>query len=197
MSKTFEKVSAFPLEWPQGFPVTVRRKMSKFNSSLFRSLDNVQNALRKFGSDSGKKVECIVISSNYSLTDRKPNNPGVAVYFDWDDERVCIPVDRYLLVEDNLQAIYHCIEAKRTMLRHGGINLVKAAFRGYSALPNPDSKSWRDVLGYQGNSRERARAAYRSAITVAHPDRGGDDDLAAKINQAWEQAQAELTMESK
>ena len=193
MSKTFERASTFPLSWPPGFPETARRTGSKFNTTLFQALENVKESLRKFGADSGKKLESVLISSNYSLTETKPRNPGVAVYFTWDDEEACSPVDRYLLVEDNLQAIYHCIEAKRTMLRHGGINLVKAAFRGYAALPNPDTASWRDILGYQGDDLNGAKKAYRKAIKNAHPDHGGDERQAASVNRAWSTAKQELT----
>lgn len=193
MSKIFQNVAAFPLQWPAGFPTTKRPESSRFNTSLFKALENVQASLARFGSESGKKLEDIVISSNYSLSDPKPQCPGVAVYFTWDGERTCIPVDRYNKVEDNLQAIYHCIEAKRTMLRHGGVNLVKAAFRGYAALPNPDSKNWRLVLDYQGHDLDECKAIYRRVIKQAHPDHGGDPQLAAEINKAREQAQEELS----
>ena len=193
MSRIFEKASAYPLQWPPGFPVTKRPEGSRFDTTLFKALQNVQDALVKFGKDSGKKVTDIIISSNYSLTDNKPSKPGVAVYFTWDDERTCIPVDRYLSVEDNLQAIYHCIEAKRTMLRHGGINLVKAAFRGYAALPNPDAVNWRELLDYRGDNLVDCKAAYRRAIKNAHPDNGGNDQQAALVNHAWELAQEHLS----
>ena len=193
MSKNFERANSYPLCWPAGFPTTTRRESSKFKTTLFKSLENVQKSLAAFAKDSGKKMTDIIVSSNYSLSETKPAQPGVAVYFTWDGERTCIPVDRYLLVEDNLQAIYHCIEAKRTMLRHGGINLVKAAFRGYAALPNPVSDDWRDVLGVvNSDSLADVKVKYRVRIRQAHPDHGGSDELAARVNAAWERAQEVL-----
>lgn len=196
MSKTFASASAYPLEWPVNFPVTGRRAGSQFKTSLFNALENVNAAVRKFGADSGKKLDNIIISSNYSLTDTRPDNPGVAVYFDWDGETVCIPVDRYNKVECNLQAIYHCIEAKRTMLRHGGINLVKAAFRGYTALPPAaDSGDWRTVLGFGQDitpTYAEAKKRYRTLISKAHSDRGGSHEESARINAAWALAEKEL-----
>lgn len=193
MSKTFARVSAYPLQWPPGFPRTAQRQPSRFSTTLFDALGNVQNELARFGSDSGKKTVDVVISSNYSLSDPKPKDAGVAVYFTWDGEQTCIPVDRYSLVEDNLQAIYHCIAAERTKLRHGGINLVKAAFRGYAALPNPDAMRWRDVLGYEGGCLDEARALYRTAAQRAHPDRaGGSAEQFHAVQAAWEAAQIEL-----
>lgn len=193
MSRTFDNANTYPLCWPEGFPRTTRRESSRFDTSLFKALENVQKALLAFGRDSGKKLGDIIISSNYSLTNTKPGEPGVAVYFTWDGERTCIPVDRYTLVEDNLQAIYHCIEAKRTMLRHGGINLVKAAFRGYAALPNPSAEDWREVLNYRGSSLAECKKEYLRAIKAAHPDNGGSDQEAARINAAWERAQEVLS----
>jgi len=192
MSRNFDRANAYPLHWPEGFPRTKTRESSRFDTSLAKALNNVQKALSAFAKDSGKKVDDILISSNYSLTEQRPKEPGVAVYFTWDGERTCIPVDRYLKVEDNLQAIYHCIEAKRVMLRHGGINLVKAAFRGYTALPNPTADDWRQVLNYHGDSLAECKQAYLKAIRAAHPDSGGSDNEAARVNAAWERAQEEL-----
>lgn len=193
MSVRFDNANAYPLSWPDGFPRTAKAESSRFDTSLAKALDNVQRALAAFAKDSGKKLTDIIISSNYSLTDQRPKDAGVAVYFTWDNERTCIPVDRYAKVEDNLQAIYRCIEAKRTMLRHGGINLVKAAFRGYAALPPPAAKDWRDVLGKDLKTLDEARRQYRFLMRVAHPDKGGDPVRAAEVNEAWEQALKELT----
>lgn len=141
---------AYPLHWPEGWPRTERPGSSRFDTSISKALKNVQDGLRLFAQDSGRKVEDVVISSNVTLGEQKPGDSGVAVYFSWDGISTCIAVDRYQKVEDNLQAIYHCIEAERTKLRHGGLNLVRAAFRGYAALPPPGSanrRKWFEVLG--------------------------------------------------
>lgn len=193
MSKTFAKASNYPLDWPHHFPRCAKPQNVRFSTTLFQALENVQDELRKFANDSGKKLESVIISSNYSLGDTSPTDSGVAVYFVWDAEQFCIPVDRYSLVEDNLQAIYHCIGAKRTELRHGGVTLVKAGLRGITnALPSPDSQGWREVLGYSGNSLVEAKKAYRKAISNSHSDKGGNDEQAARVNAAWEQAQKDL-----
>jgi len=192
MSKTFANTASYPLDWPDSFPRTVKVEESRFQTTLFKALENVKTELKKFGADSGKGLENVVISSNYSLSDVAPKDSGVCVYFIWDGEQTCIPVDRYRKVECNLQAIYHCISAKRTMLRHGGINLVKAAFRGYTALP-PPATDWCDVLMVPADvSLAGARAAYQREIKKHHPDRGGESKQAAKINMAWENAKKEL-----
>src|SRR5690606_25492676 len=119
--------------------------------SLSAALANVEDSLRRFAADSGKKIEGLVISSNVSLGDRRPADPGVAVWFSWDGMQICIPVDRYTSVEANLQAIHHVIEARRTELRHGTLALVRATFQGFRSLPAPageSKRSWREILGF-------------------------------------------------
>lgn len=194
MSKTFAKATSYPLSWPDGFPKTKRQESSRFNTTLAKALDNVYDAIKKFSNDSGKQVGDLIISSNYSLTEQKPKEAGVVIYFTWDGEETCIPVDKYTLVEDNLQAIFHCIEAKRTMLRHGGINLVKAAFRGYAALPHKTeiASSFEELFGV---SIERFRVLddrskseiYQKARSKHHPDRGGDAENFNTVQKLWEQ----------
>lgn len=189
MSVKFSNANAFPLCWPDGFPKTTTRiSNNRFDTTLAKALENVQKALSSFAKDSGKRLTDIIISSNYSLTDTKPKDSGVAVYFTWDGERTCIPVDRYTLIEDNLQAIYHCIEAKRTMLRHGGINLVRAAFRGYAALPPATSVKWWDVLECTANSSvEAVQANYKRLRRDSHPDKPtGSHEKFIAVQNAYE-----------
>ncbi|QDV34948.1 J domain-containing protein [Tautonia plasticadhaerens] len=177
----------YPLQWPTSWPRTPRPAKSQFKTSLSAAIDNVLGSLRLFGADSGRKVEKVVVSSNVSLMDRNPKDSGVAVYFTWDGIATCIAVDRYLKLEENLQAIHHVIEAERTKLRHGGLNLVRASFRGYAALPSPlafPDSPW-EVLGIQpGVSREEIERAFREKAKSAHPDAGGDPDAMARLNDA-------------
>jgi hypothetical protein len=155
--------------------------------------------IRLFGKDSGKDVTNVVVSSNVTLTSPRPADAGIAVYFRWDNMDCCIAVDRYTFTEDNLQAVARIIEADRVKLRHGGLNIVRAAFRGYVALPPPKDASgqlsppWRHALGCKDNcTLADAEAAYRMLVKRHHPDTGGD---AAKFNQitdAIRQAREEL-----
>lgn len=186
---------AYPLHWPDGWPRTKSKAQSRFKTSVAGAIANVEDSLRRFASDSNRKVENVVISSNYSLTDRNPQDGGVAIYFSWDGISTCIAVDRYPRIEDNLQAIHHCIEAERTKLRHGGINLVRAAFRGYAALPPPSSgaKPWREVLQVTADcSLPSAEAAYQGLARRHHPDKGGSDAQMADLNLAIAAARREL-----
>lgn len=181
---------AYPLTWPDGFPRSAKRDDGKFRTSLAGALKNVQDSLRMFASDSGKKIDGMVISSNVTLGQQRPADPGVAVWFTWDGLQVCIPVDRYNAVEGNLQAIHHIIEARRAELRHGGLHIVRAAFAGFKSLPAPGA-DWRRVLN--ADSLAGAEASFKQLAKIAHPDKlTGSHQAMADLNRAIDAARKEL-----
>lgn len=181
---------AYPLHWPSDFPRTKSVTGSRFKTSIAGALKNVNDELRRFGSDSGKPVSSLVISSNVSLAEQHPKDGAVAVYFRWENMDCCIAVDRYTYPEENLQAISLIVESQRTQLRHGGLNIVRASFRGFTALPPPaDGKplaiaNWWVTLGFKNapTTLAEAEAAYRKLVKNYHPDSNPDVDP-AKFNQ--------------
>ena len=182
---------AYPLHWPDGWPRTKSKQQSRFKTTLHNALNNVGDELRRFAADSGKKMSGVVISSNYSLNDQRPADSGVAVYFTWDEIATCIAVDRYEKIEDNLQAIMRVVEAERTKMRHGGLNIVRAAFRGYAALPPPSgsSKPWHIVLMLKPDAtRREIDQQFRDLAKRHHPDRGGEAAKFHEIEQAHKRA---------
>lgn len=183
-------INAFPLSWPAGFPRTKTPERGSFKTTLAGALNNVQDSLRRFAADSGKKLDGLVISSNVTLGVQRPEDAAVSVWFTWDGLGVCIAVDRYLTVEANLQAIHHIIEARRVELRHGTLALVRASFAGFLALPAPDAKrTWWQVLGVQMDATaDQIRAAYRRLASEHHPDKGGSASLMAELNAARDAA---------
>jgi hypothetical protein len=191
-------IEAYPLTWPQGFPRTQRRLDGAFKTSLAGALNNVESSLRLFGRDSGKKIESLVISSNVTLGQQRPSDPGVAVWFVWDGIQVCVPVDRYAKVEANLQAIHHIIEARRTELRHGGLAIVRATFTGFKSLPAPGKASvqgWRTVLGFPIDRTPplgEIESNYKTLRSKHHPDKGGSVDAFNAVQIAYQQACSEL-----
>jgi hypothetical protein len=178
---------AFPLHWPPGQPRQKSRTGSRFKTTVSGAVNNVQDELRRFGNDTGKRVENVVISSNVSLGNNRPVDPGIAVYFRWDNIDACIAVDLYRYPEENLQAISKVIEAERAKLRHGGLNILRASFRGYANLPPPKGADgqlaapwWQTLELTEATATiPNAEAAYRRLVKTHHPDRGGD---AAKFN---------------
>jgi hypothetical protein len=188
-------IPAYPLSWPEGLPRTERKASSQFRTSLSGALKNVRSSLEAFGRDSGKSVSEIVISSNVTLGQDRPSDPGVAAWFTWDGQQRCIAVDRYPKPEDNLQAIHHVLEARRTEMRHGGLHVVRQTFKGFTALPAPpDRKSWREVLKLTAaNLTARdVDEAYRREAADAHPDKGGSNERMAELNRARAEAKAAL-----
>lgn len=188
--------AAYPLQWPDTMPRTARRSKSAFKTGLPAALKNVESSLRLFGQDSGKPVTEVVLSSNVTLGQQRPADPGVAAWFLWDGEQRCIAVDRYDKVEDNLQAIYHVMEARRTELRHGTLALVRATFQGFKALPPPPgARHWTDVLALPRTAtKAEIEKAFRDLSTKTHPDaQGGNRDLFDEATRAKRLALQDLT----
>ena len=156
----------------------------------------MRKSLTAFGNDSGKQVTNIVLSSNVGggLEPAPVRDTGVAAWFTWDGAQRCIAIDRYPKVEDNLQAIHHIIEARRTEMRHGGLHIVRQTFKGFVALPAPEGvKSWREVLGLTGPATvKQVDEAYRVLAATAHPDKGGKAEDMAALNRARSEAKAAL-----
>ena len=175
-------IQPYPLEWPDNIRRTDRRVKSQFRTGLNAAMNNVHDSLKKFATDSGRKIENVIISSNVTLGMDKPSDSGVAIWFIWDGDLRCIAVDKYLKVEENLQAVHHVLEARRTEVRHAGIEMTRATFRGFTpALPAPDTTShWSTVLGvrtdatvteiqsaYKKMARKHSGSEYMSVINVA------------------------------
>lgn len=181
--------TVFPLTWPKTIPRVKHRQSSQFKTVLSTALKNVESSLRLFAGDSGKPLAALVISSNVSLGVQKPSDPGVAVWFTWDGLQVCIPVDRYHKVEENLQAIHHILEARRVELRHGTLALVHASLAGFKALPPPPGSMWWEVLGVEPSATAMIiEAAFKKLASQHHPDKGGTTEMMAKLNKARQEA---------
>jgi hypothetical protein len=185
---------AYPLQWPEHIPRTKTREKSRFKTTLSGALKNVRGSIEAFGRDSGKAVTSIVLSSNVTLGNDRPADPGVAAWFTWDALSLCIPVDRYTTAEENLQAIHHVLEARRTELRHGTLHLVRATFKGFAALPPPPGakpkRPWWEVMEFTepvaGDGLIEQR--YRDLAKKLHPDAGGSAEAMAELNEARKEA---------
>lgn len=190
--------TAYPLSWPDTIPRAARRESGSFKTSLAGALKNMHDSLRRFGSDSGKPLANVVLSSNCSLGDMTPKDPGVAAWLTWDGVQFCIPVDRYQTPAANLQAIHHILEARRVELRHGTLALVRATFAGFRALPAPPGKrTWRQVMNFgEGGpalSMDDVKDRFRQLASIRHPDKpGGSHERMTELNNALQEAEKEL-----
>lgn len=154
-------------------------------------MKNVQSSLKLFGSDTGSAITDIVISSNVSLGHDNPADAGVSVWFTWEKEQRCIPVDKYKKVQENLQAIHFIIESRRTELRHGGLHILRQAFAGFKALPPASGKDCWSVLGIPiTDDKNTITKAYKALAKIRHPDDSptGSAELFRELNDAYQQA---------
>lgn len=191
-SKRFAKETDYPLTWPDHFPRSKSRKVGQFRSTLAAALDNVKAELARFAKASSRKVEDVVFSSNYSLGDSNPEDPGFALWFNFDGERTCIPMDRYTRIEQNVQAAFRVLEADRTKLRHGGLHIIKADFRGRLALAPPvKAANWRKFFGYS-QSQTPTLAQVKTLRNRRAQEARDDNEQLVEINVAYEAAKKEL-----
>lgn len=203
---------AHPLHWPAGVKRTPsherehgrfgRQRETQYNwrrrgeLTLAEARDRVIAELERMGAGHW------VISTDLALRrdglprsgQRKPDDPGVAVYCSIDGQPHCFPCDRYLRIEDNLAAIAKHLEALRGIARWG-VGEARQAYAGYRALPpageSAPARDWREVLkvGLYASPSE-IRDAYRRRARECHPDVGGNAEAMAAINAAWEQAKS-------
>jgi len=193
-------LAAFPLTWPERQRRTPRhqRRPSRFEVGLAASRDHLLAELGRL------RARHVVISSNIAVrrdglpyAAREPEDSGVAVYFERQVRGTWLPFviacDAFLKVKENLRAIGLTVESLRAIERHGASEMLEAAFTGFAALPPPaPAGSWWVVLGLaEDASRETVRSAYRKLAFERHPDRGGDPDRWAELNDAIEIARKE------
>lgn len=155
----------YPLCWPDNIRRTKTSERSPFRTELPKAIKNVESSLRLFGSDTGKSITRVSVTSNVGLMGGTSSDTGVAVWFEWDGAVRCIACDRYLTVKDNLQAVHHVLEARRTEMRHAGLEMTRASFRGFTPalLAGPVQTPWHSVLGVKPTAtKDEIAAAYKA-----------------------------------
>lgn len=159
------------------------------------------------------KATGFVMSSNIQLrndgepradsAERRHDDPGIAIYFSYKGKPMVMASDRYTTTAANVRSLGLAIEAMRQLERHGGGQMMERAFAGFTALPPPEGSTpkrpWWDVLRYSADPADRellsvpeVKARYNTLAMKLHPDRGGDADAMAELNQAKTDAVAEL-----
>ena len=187
---------AHPTNWPTARPKEGGRKESLFrNGGRRMSLQASLNRLREqcaLVTKSGEKwrMKEMTLSTNMTLRtdgkprrDRKePSDPAVAFFFELDGEAHVLACDRWDSIADNVAAIAAHIEALRGQERWGVADM-KQAFAGHVALPAPEQ--WWQILGIPKTAtRMEIDRAWREKMNDAHPDRGGSNAAAARLNLA-------------
>lgn len=187
---------AHPTDWPVGRPKARWREPAKwrhqggrvtFDVALRRLREQV-NLVTKSGQS--WRMRELTLSTNYQLRadgrprrDRgHPADPSVAFFFELDGKPHLLACDRWDTVADNIAAIAAHIEALRGQERWG-VATLEQSFAGHLALPAPEQ--WWQVLGVTSSATHaEIDAAWKSKILDAHPDRGGSEQEAARLNWA-------------
>lgn len=200
-----ELIEAYPLCWPPTRKRTGQwsRERARFDMSFARARDEivrqVQMLIGKYDA-----TKTLIISTNIALrrdglplaAQRQPDDPGVAIYFTYKKRQMCFACDRWIKVEDNMQAIAKTIDALRGVARWGTGNMMEAAFTGFAALPAPGhthARGWPEILELNGSpTMDKAKENYRRLSSMRHPDRGGSHEAMTELNWAWSQAQEAL-----
>lgn len=189
---------AYPLQWPAGRTRTEahKREWGRFKGLPGDIAVGLRDEIQRMG---GRQA---VISTNRPVrrdglpyaSAKEPDDPGVAVYFERNGDRVCFACDQYDRVWKNMRAIQKTIEAMRGIERWGSKEMLDRAFTGFAALPPPDApieapgpnalpRPWNDVLGVAANAPwSEIRSAYRERMREA------SDAEKTSINLAYDQA---------
>lgn len=193
MNDETNSISAFPLCWPDRRPRTPpqSRKHGRFKTSFSRARDHLINEIRRLGGTNP------IFSSNiprrkdglpYADLNPKNGDPGIAAYFTRKGKQLCFACDCYLTVDDNMHAITLTVAALRGIARWGTGDMMEAAFRGFTALPENAGSSWWETLGVCVNATpDQVKESYRALIKKHHPDVGGDSEKFREIHEAYQQ----------
>ncbi len=211
----------WPEGWPRT-PAHLRERGDKFVTRQIEGLNSwttsrpitFGRARRLLVDELGRlKATGFVMSSNIRLrqdgmphaseAERRLDDPGIAIYFTYKGRPMVMAADRYSSTAANVRSLGLAIEAMRQLERHGGGQMMERAFAGFTALPPPEGsrpkRPWWDVLRYPADPAERGflsipevEARWRFMAKKLHPDQGGDADAMAELNQAKEDAVADL-----
>ena len=183
----------FPLCWPEGWkrtrpeyrvPSTFKRTFSDVWDFLCHEIELLGGSNRVYSTNRRRKKD-----GSPDLSARDPDDPGVAIYFDYQGKPMCFACDQYQTVRENLQAVAMTINALRGIKRWGASDMLERAFRGFAALP---AVSWRSILGVGPQaSLQEAEEAFRARVHEGHSDHGGDADMDILV-QARDEARKEL-----
>ena len=189
-------IEAYPLYWPEGRPRTPahrRRPHPAFKGTFAKYRDRLMWQVGMLG---GRHP---ILSTNLSLRNdglpyanlREPDDPGVALYFDYKTKPMCFAADHFKYIRENIHAIELTIAAIRSIERYGASDMMERAFKGFVAIPEKAGEYWREVLDIPAEAKVDAahiEKAFRSFAHIYHPDKGGTIDEWHRLIQARENA---------
>lgn len=188
---------AYPLHWPEGWPKITKnlyRDYARFNTTFAKARDGLFHEIELMG---GRHV---VLSTNVELrrdglpyaSRKEPDDPGVAVYFEYRGKPMVFACDRWIGVANNVQALRKTVEAIRGIERWGASDMMERAFAGFEALPDQSGGQWWAVLGVsEAASYDEVEAAFKARRRATHPDKPeGSHEQFIAVTQAWDEYRA-------
>ena len=202
---------AYPLIWPDGWPRTPAADQKNGDAAFKRARDTGRGYTRNmpwsFGAARDALLEEVwrhgptscTLSSNFQPGKngpqegkRRPQDQGVAVYFQRKGKPYVMACDRYQDAEGNMRSLALALDALRQLERHGGGVMMERAYEGFAALPAP--RRWWEVLGVPPTADAGVvETAWRKLVAEHHPDRGGTQARIAEINAARDEAKKALS----
>ena len=189
----------YPLSWPAGWKRARSRTYSQFRVGEHRALQDLEYEVDRLGGTN------LIISTNMRLrrdglpyaSQKRVEDPGVAVYFKMDGKDVTMAADQYVEIGDNYRAIGKTIECLRGIKRYGASDLLERAFMGFTQIAHTPEPEWWQVLGFEhddipGLDLEFVRCRFHELAKEHHPDGGGDPETMKLMNAAWAKAQEDI-----
>lgn len=191
-----DTVTPYPLCWPPS-----RRRARERKADHFHGLTPAKARAGLYKELERLRAVNVIISTDCELrmdgqfrVDRRPDDPGVAVYFRRKGVAYVMACDTYERFDANLRALALTIEAIRSIERHGDSVMMQQALGGFRELPAAKlHKAWWEVLEIPHTSGIRAvKRAYKQKIAEEHPDKTGSAERAAELGRALAEARADL-----
>lgn len=192
-------IEAYPLYWPDGWKRTsyhLRVPHSQFKGTFGKYRDGLLRQVEMLGGTG------VILSTNVALRNdglpyanlREPDDPGVALYFQYKKKEMCFAADQYKYVRLNIHAIDLTIKAIRAIERYGASDMMERAFRGFTALPEQASSTWREILNITvvKPTADDIESAFRALVKEHHPDVGGDAEVFHQLVLARENAKRDI-----
>lgn len=195
----------YPDQWPTGRPKERGLKTAQwkrdgrklnFDQAVRRLTEQVSLVTRP---GNNWRMRELTLGTNFELrVDGRPRrdrgypaDTAVTFFFELDGDPHVLACDRWDRIEDNIAAIAAHIEALRGQERWGVADM-KQAFAGHVALPSPAQSApeqWWQVLGVRPDApADEVDRAWREKMRLAHPDQGGTEAAAQRLN--WARAEA-------
>ncbi len=187
-----------------GYKTKQKRSFAAARDALIRELDRITAPGDEHNSVLSTNVR-LRLDGQPAGNAKEPDDPGVAVYFvrrleSGAAQQYTICCDKYSRVADNCYALAMTLDSIRRIERHGSSQLMEQAFSGFAALPPSGDRHWSYVLAIEERWYGTGAAAmlvvvktkYRELIVKKHSDRGSEHEHAVELNNARDNAIAEL-----